>query len=99
MGLETAIEVGQLPPLKREMKQDSPTFEQGFVGTKGGPNADYKKLSLACAAPFHKDVVELRSRWHFRRDIAEHLIASYGTHAVEVACIARRGEKKGLHNR
>lgn len=98
--LAKAIEIGRLKSPKRQPTGDgSPTFEQGFVGTKAGPNKDYFKLDLACAAPFHKDVVELRTRWRFTREIAEQLITSYGTHAIEVACIARREEKKGYADR
>merc|ERR1711920_332289 len=36
-----------------------------------------------------------RKNWNFSRDIAENLIASYGTHAVEVATIARKGAAHG----
>jgi len=97
--LKEVVEVAKLPPLKRPYGTGKPAFEQGFVGTKAGPNVDYSKLDLACAAPFHADVVELRKKWRFSREIAENLIASYGTHAIEVACIARRGEAKGFAKR
>jgi len=97
--LKEAVAVGKLKPLKKQCQAGCPTFEQGFVGTKAGPNVDYVKLDLACTAPFHSDVVELRRKWHFSRDIAENLVASYGTHAIEVACIARRGEKQGFAER
>jgi len=94
--VKEAIKVGELAAPKREWKEHGPTFEQGFVGSKAGPNADYKKMSLANASPFHSDVVELRTKWRFQRDIAENLVTSYGTRAVQVACIARRGAKQGL---
>jgi glycerol-3-phosphate dehydrogenase len=97
--LKEAIVVGKLPAPRREMQEDRPTFEQGLVGTKAGPNVDYSRLELACAAPYHSDIVELRKKWHFTREIAENLIASYGTHAVEVACIARRGVQDGYAER
>lgn len=93
--VKEAVQVGQLPPPQRPWAEGKITFEQGFVGTKGGSNKDYEKLELACAAPFHSDVVELRKNWSFSRDIAENLIASYGTHAVEVASIARKGARHG----
>jgi len=96
--IKEAVEVGGLPPLRR-YRTDGPTFEQGFVGSKRGANVDYEKLDLACAAPYHSDVVELRQKWKFTREIAENLIASYGTHAIEVACIARRGEEQGFAER
>eukprot|EP00928_Gymnodinium_smaydae_P027780 TRINITY_DN21370_c0_g3_i1.p1 TRINITY_DN21370_c0_g3~~TRINITY_DN21370_c0_g3_i1.p1 ORF type:complete len:1047 (-),score=161.39 TRINITY_DN21370_c0_g3_i1:115-2847(-) len=94
--LKEVIKVGKLKSPHREWNEHGPTFEQGFVGTKAGANKDYMKLDLACAAPFHSDVVELRKKWRFSRDISENLVASYGTHAIEVACIARRGEKMGF---
>jgi len=97
--LKEVVVVGGLPPLKRPYGSGKPSFEQGFVGTKAGPNVDYAKLDLACNAPFHSDVVELRKKWRFSREIAENLVASYGTHAIEVACIARRGESKGFAKR
>lgn len=97
--LKEAVKIGCLQAPKREYREDGPTFEQGFVGTKAGPNVDYQKLELACAAPFHSDVVELRKRWRFPRVVAENLVASYGTHAIEVAVIARKGEKEGLADR
>jgi len=97
--LKEAIEVGKLPTQKKQYQPGCCTFEQGFVGTKAGPNCDYVKLELACAAPFHSDVVELRKQWRFSREIAENLVASYGTHAIEVAIIARRGEDRGFAQR
>jgi len=98
--LEQAIQVGGLPPPRCQPKGDgTATFEQGFVGTRAGANRDYQQLKLACSAPFHSDIVELRQRWRFPRDVAENLVASYGTHAVEVACIARRGERDGFAER
>lgn len=98
--LEQAIQVGGLPPPRRQPKGDgTATFEQGFVGTRAGPNQDYQQLQLACSAPFHSDIVELRQRWRFPRDVAENLVTSYGTHAIEVACIARRGEGDGFAKR
>jgi len=97
--ISEAIKVGSLPPLKKEYKPGQPAFTQGFVGTKNGPNVEYEKLELACSAPFHSDVVELRTKWRFPRDIAENLVTSYGTHALEVAIIARKGEKRGFADR
>jgi glycerol-3-phosphate dehydrogenase len=97
--VEEAVKIGKLPALKKQNVDGRPAFEQGFVGSKKGPNVDYDKLQLASAAPFHSDVVELQSKWRFQRDIAENLVASYGTHAIEVACIARRGERMGFAQR
>jgi len=94
--LKEAVEKGRLKPPKREFCENGPTFEQGFIGTRMGPNVEYVKLESASASPFHSDVVELRTKWRFSREVAENLIASYGTHAVEVAVLARKYEHEGL---
>jgi len=77
----------------------APEMQLGLVGTRNGANVPYNRLELACAAPFHAEVVELRDVWGFERDIAENLVTSYGTHAKDVAAIGRGGAAEGLGDR